>query len=43
MIAIATGKVDLDESIKENLPEEYIVNNKEFLLKNDESYQFNIV
>lgn len=43
MIAIATGRGDLDEAIKESLPEGYIVNYREFLLKNDDSYQFNIV
>jgi len=30
MIAIATGRADLDEAMKESLPEGYIENFKEF-------------
>lgn len=46
MIAIATGNAELDKAIMEILPEGYegyIVNYREFLLRNDENYQFEIV
>lgn len=46
MIAIATGNAKLDESIMEVLPdgyEGYIVNYREFLLRNDDNYQFETV